>query len=81
MDYNETFSLVAKPKTICIILALAVEFRWPIRQLDVQNAFLHGLLREDVYMQQPQGFVDPAFPNHVCKLHKAIYGLKQSPRA
>ncbi|GAA0138279.1 hypothetical protein LIER_00056 [Lithospermum erythrorhizon] len=55
--------------------------RWSIRQVDIQNAFLHGSLTETVYMMQPPGFVDTRFPNHVCGLHKSVYGLKQSPRA
>jgi hypothetical protein len=63
------------------MLIIAASRQWPIHQLDVKNAFLHGHLEEIVYCEQPPGFVDPAHPDYVYFLQKSLYGLKQSPRA
>lgn len=81
LDFHDTFSPVLKPQTIKLVLCLALSKGWPLTQMDVNNAFLHGSIQEDVYMSQPAGFIHPSLPHYVCKLHKALYGLKQAPRA
>jgi hypothetical protein len=81
IDYTEISSSKIKPATVWVVLVVAVHFNWSIHQLDISNTFLRGRLQEEVYMTQPQGFLHPVFPNHVRKLHKTIYGLKQASRA
>jgi histone deacetylase 1/2 len=81
LDYHETFSPVVKPTIVRLVLSIAVSKGWKLRQLDINNVFLQGTLAEDVYMAQPPGFHDPDKPEFVCKLRKAIYGLKQTPHA
>ena len=80
VDYKETFAPVAKMNTVRVLLSVAVNRGWSLYQMDVKNAFLHGEFQEEVYIQPPLGY-GPAQNGMVCKLHKAIYSLKQSPRA
>jgi hypothetical protein len=80
IDYEDTFSPVVKAATIRIILSIVVSRGWSLRQLDVQNAFLHGLL-EEVYMRQPLRYEDVSCPHYICMLDKVLYGLKQASRA
>jgi len=81
IDYDETFAPVARLEAIRIFLAFAAFSNFKVYQMDVKSAFLNGNLKEEVYVEQPPGFVDPKFPNHVYLLDKALYGLKQAPRA
>ena len=80
VDFEETYSPVASLVTTRLLVALAVEWKVEIHQMDVKTAFLNGDLDEDIYMKQREGFVDQNHPTWVCKLSKAIYGLKQVPR-
>ncbi|CAE6075150.1 unnamed protein product [Arabidopsis arenosa] len=81
LDYSETFSPVIKSTTVRIVLEVAVKRNWSIHQVDINNAFLQGTLKEEVYVSQPPGFIDKDRPQFVCRLKKALYGLKQAPRA
>ncbi|GKA90234.1 putative ribonuclease H-like domain-containing protein, partial [Tanacetum coccineum] len=81
IDFEESFAPVARLEAIRIFLAFAAHMNMVVYQMDVKTAFLNGILREEVYVSQPDGFVDPENPNHVYKLKKALYGLKQAPRA
>ncbi|KAJ9542272.1 hypothetical protein OSB04_028778 [Centaurea solstitialis] len=81
IDYDETFAPVARIEAIRIFLAYAAHKNFTIYQMDMKTAFLNGELKEEVYVSQPEGFVDRTKPNHVYILDKALYGLKQAPRA
>nr|GEV27490.1 retrotransposon protein, putative, Ty1-copia subclass [Tanacetum cinerariifolium] len=80
IDYEETFSPVADIRAIRILIAIAAYYDYEIWQMDVKTAFLNGYFNKEVYMEQPEGFVDTKYPNHVCKLKRSIYGLKQASR-
>nr|GEZ05373.1 retrovirus-related Pol polyprotein from transposon TNT 1-94 [Tanacetum cinerariifolium] len=81
IDFDESFALVARMEAIRIFLAYDAHKSFSVFQMDVKTAFLHGSLKEDVYVCQPKGFIDVDHPSHVYKLKKALYGLKQAPRA
>nr|GEV22174.1 retrovirus-related Pol polyprotein from transposon TNT 1-94 [Tanacetum cinerariifolium] len=81
IDFEESFSPVARIEAIRIFLAYAAHTYFTVFQMDVKTAFLHSSLKEDVYVCQPEGFIDADHPSHVYKLKKALYGLKQAPRA
>jgi hypothetical protein len=80
IDYDNAFNPVVKEANIRLVMVLAVLCNWRLRQLDVKNTFLHGVLEEEVYMQQPPSYEDRAHIGHICKLDKALYGLKWVPR-
>jgi len=81
LDFDETFALVARLESIRLLLGVACILKFKLFQMDVKSVFLNGYLNEEVYVEQPKGFLDLSFPNHVYKLKKALYGLKQAPRA
>nr|GFB65280.1 putative retrotransposon Ty1-copia subclass protein [Tanacetum cinerariifolium] len=81
VDYEETFSPVVDIRTIRILIAIVAYYDYEIWQMDVKTAFFNGHLFEEVYMEQPNGFVNQKYPNHVCKLKRSIYGLKQASRS
>lgn len=81
IDYTETFAPVARLDTIRALIALAAQKKWSVYQLDVKSAFLNGYLEEEIYVEQPQGFVKKGKEDKVLRLRKALYGLKQAPRA
>lgn len=80
-DFNETFSPAIKSASLRVVLSIALARGWLMKQLDVNNAFLNGVLQEEVYMEQPIGFKKELERQHlVCKLFKALYGLQEAPR-
>ena len=81
IDYEETFSLVARCTSIRTIIALATKMKWKLHRMDVKTTFLNGVIEEEVYIEQPQGFEVEDRKTHVCRLKKSMYGLKQVPRA
>jgi len=81
VDYSDTFALVARMDTIRFLFAVAAHRNWKVFQLDVKSAFLNGILQEEIYVEQPTGFVTQGKEDKVCLLKKALYGLKQAPRA
>ncbi|GKD84260.1 retrovirus-related pol polyprotein from transposon TNT 1-94 [Tanacetum coccineum] len=81
IDYDKTFAPVARLEPIRIFLAFVTYMNFIVYQMDVKSAFLNGKLKEEVYVKQPLGFESNEFPNHVCKLDKSLYKLKQAPKA
>ncbi|GJV72918.1 retrovirus-related pol polyprotein from transposon TNT 1-94 [Tanacetum coccineum] len=81
IDFEESFAPVARLEDVQMFIAYAAYKNITIFQMDVKTSFLNGPLKEEVYVSQPEGFIDPEFPDHVYSLKKALYGLKQAPRA
>eukprot|EP00253_Pinus_taeda_P004944 PITA_04944 len=81
IDYEEIFAPVARYSSIRRILALSAQIGWHIHQVDVKTAFLNGVIEEEVYIEQPEGFEVFSSESHVCRIKRALYGLKQAPRA
>ncbi|GJU58577.1 retrovirus-related pol polyprotein from transposon TNT 1-94 [Tanacetum coccineum] len=81
IDFEESFAPVARLEAVRLFIAYAAHKSFTVYQMDVKTAFLYGPLKEEVYVNQPDGFVDPYHPDKVYRLKKALYGLKQAPRA
>mgnify|MGYP001555138999 CR=1 FL=1 len=81
IDFDEVFAPITRLETICVLLALSAKNGWILHHLDVKSVFLNGDLEEEVYVTQPEGFVNRDQPGKVYKLMKALYGLRQAPRA
>jgi hypothetical protein len=81
LDFGETFAPIAHLEAIRILLAFAASKGFKLYQMDMKNAFLNGVIQEEVYVRQPPGFESPKYPERVYKLLKALYGLKQAPQA
>jgi hypothetical protein len=81
LDFEETFAPVARLESIRILLAYAAHHSFKLFQMDVKSIFLNGPIKEEVYVEQPPGFKDDRYPDHVYRLSEALYGLKQAPRA
>jgi hypothetical protein len=81
VDYEESFSPVARYTSIMAVISITSDMRWRIHQMDVKTTFLNRVIEEEVYIEQLQGFEERGRDSHVCKLKKELYGLKQAPRA
>jgi hypothetical protein len=81
IDFEEVFAPIARLESVRLLLAIAAHSGWSVHHMDVKSAFLNGELQEEVYVQQPPGFIDDKHKNKVLRLHKALYGLRQAPRA
>ena len=81
VDFDEIFALVARMESIRVLLSLACHLKFKLYQMDKKTAFLNRFLKEDVYVAQHKGFIDPHFPDSVLYFKKVLYGLKQAPRA
>ena len=80
IDFDETFAPVARLESIRILLAIASHLNFKLYQMDIKSVFLNGMLQEEVYVEEPKGFVDPHRPDDVYKLKRALYGLKQASK-
>ena len=81
VDFDEKFAPIARLESIRILLAIASHLNFKLYQMDVKSSFLNEMLQEEVYVEQPKGFIDPHRPDDVYKLKRALYELKQAPRA